>query len=137
MQQLKLCFIFSILSLVDVCQVYKVLEDVDRNINHVTQSAKCDKNLNPGWCRFLNVPGIRMPTSCPDRNRCGAVWPGWLYGVHPTVDEGIVTRDICIHKSDCCSENIFNIEVKNCGSFYVYYLKNGLACPWRYCYTSN
>ena len=133
-------YIFYLLSLVDVCQVYTVLEEVDRDINHVTQSpsaVKCDRNLIPGWYRFLNVPGIRMPTSCPPKFRCGTVWPGWLNGAHPTVNEGIVTRDICLHKSDCCSETIFYMKVKNCGSFYVYHLAGGPTCSWRYCYTSN
>ena len=130
-------YIFYLLPLVDVCQLYTVLEDVDRDITHVSQSAKCDNNLTPGWYRFLNVPGIRIPTSCPPKFRCGTVKPGWLDGAHPTVDEGIVTRNICIHKSDRCSKTIFNIKVKNCGSFYVYHLLGRHACFWRYCYTSN
>ena len=130
-------YIFYLLSLVDVCQVYTVLEDVDRDINNVIQSIECDKNLKQGWYRFLNVPGIRMPTTCPPKLRCGTYYTGWLNGAHPTVNEGIVTRDICIHKSDCCSEMIFNIKVKNCGSFCVYHLTGGPTCPWRYCYTSS
>ena len=130
-------YIFYLLPLVDVCQLYTVLEDVDRDITHVTQSAKCDRNLITGWYRFLNVPGIRMPTSCPAKIRCVTAWPGWLDGAHPTVDEGIVERNICIHQSDCCSEKIYGIKVKNCGSFYVYHLVGGPACSWRYCYPSN
>ena len=129
-------YIFYLLSLVDECQHYKVLEEVDRDVNHETQSAKCDNNLTPGWYRFLNVSGIRMPTSCPSKNRCGTVWPGWLDGAHPTVNEGIVTREVCVHRRRCCDSKIF-IKVKNCGSFYVYYLISRYGCPWRYCYTSN
>ena len=79
-----------------------------------------------------------MPTKCPSKGRCGTYYTGWLNGDHPTVNEGIVTRDICIHKGKCCSEKIFDIKVKNCGSFYVYQLTGAAAgCPWRYCYTSN
>ena len=130
-------YIFYLLPLVDVCQVYTVLEEVDRDINNVIQSSECDRNLIPGWYRFLNVSGIRMPTTCPLKLRCGTAWPGWLDGAHPTVNEGIVTREVCLHKSDCCSGKIYNIKVKNCGSFYVYQLTGVSGCPWRYCYTSN
>ena len=132
-------YIFYLLPLVDVCQLYTILEDVDRNINNAVRSSKCDLDLIHGWYRFLNVPGIRMPTTCPASiYRCGTVWPSWLNGAHPTVHEGIVTREVCLSKNDCsCNERIFGIKVKNCGSFYVYYLRSRSGCPWRYCYTSN
>ena len=134
---IKLLF-YYLLRLVDVCQLYTVLEDVDRDITHVTQSPKCDQRLIQGWYRFLNDPGIRMPTSCPRKYRCGTKFPGWLNGDHPTVDEGVVTREVCLHRNDCsCKEIIYGIKVKNCGSFYVYNLFGGPSCSWRYCYTSN
>ena len=131
-------YIFYLLSLVDVCQVYTVLENVDRDITHVTQSAaQCDRHLKPGWYRFLNVSGIRIPTTCPPVRRCSTMFPGWLNDAHPTVGEGIVWGRICFHKaSDCCSNSIF-IKVRNCRSFYVYLLAPTWTCPYRYCYISN
>ena len=128
---------FYVLLLVDVCQIHTVLKEGDRDVSNRVKGSKCDKDLTPDWYRFLNVPGIRMSTSCPDKYRCGTVWPIWLESAHPTVDEGIVKRDICIHKNNCCDPKIYNIEVKNCSSFYVYKLQPAPACPCRYCYTFN
>ena len=128
--------VFYILLLVDVCQIHKVLEDKDRDVNYVAQSAECDRNLQPGWYRFLNVPGIRMPTECPPKGRCGTKFPGWLKSAHPTVDDGVVKGEICFHtNSGCCTPSTF-IKVKNCSSFYVYNLLK-TSCPNRYCYTSK
>ena len=129
-------YCFYPLSLVDVCQIHTVLKDVDRNVSNTVNTYKCDSNLQPGWYRFLNASGIRMPTTCPPKGRCGTAFPGWWSGAHPTVNEGVVTRKVCFHRRDCCNPERFG-KVKNCGSFYVYYLKKAPGCPYRYCYTSN
>ena len=129
--------VFYVLFLVDECQIHKVLEDEDRDVNYATKSDKCDNNLQPGWYRFLNVPGIRMPTEYPPKGRCGTAFPGWLKTVHPTVDDGIVGGNVCFHtNSGSCSRGIY-IKVKNCSSFYVYKLEKTTRCPSRYCYTFN
>ena len=57
------------------------------------------------------------------RYRCGTARPGWLNGTHPTVAEGVVTRQVCYSSnSNCCyPSNI--IKVKNCSSYSVYELQ--------------
>ena len=70
-----------------------------------------------------------MAISCPSWNRCDATFPGWLYGAHPTVAEGIVTRRVCFNRfGTCCKERV-DIQVKNCGSYYVYKLVPTHSCP--------
>ena len=102
--------------------------------NTAQSPLKCDKNdLNPGWYRFTAGAGDKMPTSCPPKNRCGTHAPGWLNGNHPTVAEGIVTRQVCYHWSSSCCNWKNNIRVKNCGAFYVYELKKPPTCWLRYC----
>ena len=132
-------FFFYPLSLVDVCQIYTVHDDVDRDVSHASGPYKCDSQLDYRWYRFLvtNISAIRMPTSCPPKFRCGTGSPGWLNGDHPTVEEGVVTRTICFHGNDCCNPRRDDIEVKNYGSFYVYHLKHVPYCSQRYCYTSS
>ena len=123
----------------DLCQFYTVLEDYDRDVKNQTLSGyvKCDYNLNSGWYRFLNISGITMPTTCPPRYTCGTLYPGWLKGDHPTVDEGEVKRIVCFSKGlGRCCEKAFSITVKNCSSFYVYLLR-ATRCPYRYCFTYN
>ena len=121
----------------DVCQFYTVLEDYDRDVKNQTGYIKCDDNLKSGWYRFLNISGITMPTTCPPLGTCGTLYPGWLKGDHPTVDEGEVRRSVCFSKRlDCCYRKAYSIWVKNCSSFYVYRLVRTL-CPYRYCFTYN
>ena len=123
----------------DVCQFHSVLEDYDRDINYQTppRNEKCDNNLNYGWYRFLNISGITMPTTCPPRDTCGTTFPGWLNGDHPTVEDGEVSRTVCFTRSlrRCCSSS-HNIRVRNCTSFYVYFLVP-TRCNYRFCFTYN
>ena len=66
--------------------------------------------------------------------KCNTNAPGWLKGEHPSVADGQVTRKACFHWSNCCSLST-NIKVRNCGSYYVYYLKSTGSCWYRYCST--
>ena len=122
---------------VDPCQLHTVLHDEDRDIEDVGGN-ECDRQLNAGWYRFLNKTGIRMPTTCPPTDRCGTTWPGWLEGVHPTVEDGIVARTVYFRRRRNCKElAVHNIEVKNCSSFFVYHLRPTSRCNYRYCYSSK
>ena len=122
---------------VDPCQLHTVLHDEDRDIEDVGGN-ECDRQLNAGWYRFLNKTGIRMPTTCPPTDRCGTTWPGWLEGVHPTVEDGIVARTVYFRRRQNCKElAVHNIEVKNCSSFFVYHLRPTSRCNYRYCYSSK
>ena len=80
-----------------------------------------------------------MPTSCPPTGRCGTNAPGWMNGGHPTVADGQISRQVCFHwNSNCCLWST-NIKVRNCGSYYVYYLHsttNNGYCSLRYCGTN-
>ncbi len=90
--------------------------------------------LVEGQISFLFYAGTRMPTSCVPEYRCGTNAPGWLSGGHPTQAEGQVTRRVCFTwDSNCCHGNI-DIKVRNCGSYYVYYLSSYGGCT-GYCGT--
>ena len=80
--------------------------------------------------------GTRMPTSCPPTYRCNTDATGWLNGGHPTVADGQVGRQVCFHYSGNCCLWSTNIKVRNCGSYYVYYLSGTPTCALRYCGTS-
>ena len=61
-----------------------------------------------------------MPTECPDPDKCGTSFPGWLSSSHPTVTEGEVAGTVCFSRSsDMCCHQSKNIRVKNCSSFYA------------------
>ena len=112
---------------------YQNISDGQRKHDYVTTSAKCDNDLD-GWYRFQGAAGTKMVTTCPPLKRCGADFPIYMSGTHPTVAEGRVTILACIHKQRCCDGPV-SIEVKNCGSYYIYKLGNPKQCPARYCTT--
>ena len=74
-----------------------------------------------------------MADSCVNRRHCGAGMPGWLVGSHPSVADGTVRRQVCFqYVNDCCRRST-ETDVRNCGSFYVYYLTEPPVCNARYC----
>ena len=98
------------------------LNSYTRKITYSGSNGYCDSEIGPGWFRFEGSAGTRMTTSCPPKGRCGTWVPGWLNGGHPTVADGQVSRQVCFHWFSKCCRWSTNTEVRNCGSYYVYYL---------------
>lgn len=125
---LHLCFL-----LIAECQNYQSLIDRTRETSYAGVGVQCDGSLGPGWFRFQGAAGTKLPTSCVPRYRCGTHAPGWLNGAHPKVTDGKVTRRVCFHwSSNCCRWSV-NIQVRNCGSFYVYHPSGTPTCKLRFC----
>ncbi|KAK7485455.1 hypothetical protein BaRGS_00023265 [Batillaria attramentaria] len=65
--------------------------------------------------------------------------PVWIQGAHPSVQQGIVRRTACVHvpntrqAGQVCCEFSTQIDIKNCGSFWVYHLQPLPTCPMGYC----
>ena len=115
------------------CSSYKEISDADRSIDH-RGKVKCDNDIAEGWYRFVGAAGDRIPESAPEELHCGTQAPGWLNGEHPTVSEGNVQRQVCYHWSgnECRWKN--DIEITNCGDFFVYKLKTPPVCNClRFC----
>ena len=74
-----------------------------------------------------------MPTQCVKGNRCGAAFPGWLNGGHPTLADGEVLSKVCFTRSGNCCWKSINIKVKDCGSYFIYKLEKPSVCNLRYC----
>jgi hypothetical protein len=117
----------------------------DRNVNHNDGDGNietCDRtNSNIvddewwgyEWYRFTGAAGNRMPEDAPNQHSCGCEAPGWMLGDHPLVDEGVAPRTVCFHWSNDTCQWQADIEVINCGNFYVYHLPNATTCALRYC----
>ena len=125
----------SLFFYISECQNYGSLNSYTRKITYSSDSY-CDSGIGPGWFRFEGSAGTRMPTSCPPDYRCGTAATGWLNGGHPTVADGQVSRTVCFHYSQNCCYWSTNIKVRNCGSYYVYYLNGTPVCNLRYCGTN-
>lgn len=117
---------------------YTVIVEPRRSINsiwEVGQVALCDRALAWGWYRFKSFVGGQMPTSIVSPNRCGTVAPVWIQGKHPSEEVGTVTRKACVNFfniSKGCADS-FNIQVRNCTTFYVYFLRPTYSCAIAYC----
>ena len=133
----NLVFCFRLFKAPDPCNSYKLLNNINRRVGYTGQSPLgCDqpgRGFTEGWYRFTGAAGVRMPTKCPAKRRCGTHAPGWLEGGHPTVAQGIASRKVCYHWSSGCCQWSNYIRVRNCGAFYVYELKRTPACSLRYC----
>ncbi|CAH3023193.1 unnamed protein product, partial [Porites evermanni] len=121
------------------CQNYTTLDNANRKITYHGHKLHCDNTIGPGWFRFEGAAGKMMPTSCPPKFRCGTTSTGWLNGEHPTVEDGQVTRMVCFHWMSKCCKYLTYIKVRNCGSYYVYYLSGTPLprCYLRYCGTDH
>ncbi|XP_068706697.1 uromodulin-like [Montipora foliosa] len=119
------------------CRNYNTLSRFDRKVTYYNSyHVHCDKEIGQAWFRFQGAAGTRMPTLCPPTHRCNTHAPGWLSGGHPSVADGQVNKTVCFHwTSDCCLWST-TIKVRNCGSFYVYYLNSTPTCQLRYCGTN-
>lgn len=97
----------------------------------------CDANVTwDGWYRlFLNNQSAQMPDICVPENSCGTLAPLWLNGQHPTIEDGVVNRNVCgSWMNDCCYFKPDYIQVKACpGNYYVYEFKNPHNCSLGYC----
>ena len=126
------CCSFS--SFVSECQNHGSLNSGTRRTSY-GYGNYCDRGLGPGWFRFQGSAGTRMVTSCSPIYSCGTSCPSWLSGGHPSVADGQVTRTVYFNCGSCYSYST-SIKVKNCGSYYVYYLSGTPTCDLRYCGTN-
>uniref|UniRef100_A0A8C2CEC0 Uncharacterized protein n=1 Tax=Cyprinus carpio TaxID=7962 RepID=A0A8C2CEC0_CYPCA len=130
----------STANLSDPCYNYTVLDEPWRDINnthYMHQYHKCDTNVTwSGWYRlFINGLSAHIPETCITAYGCGTHVTLWIPDGHPTVEDGVVTRDVCGHWDNyCCYYGSFPIKVKACpGNYYVYELVRPTVCSSAYC----
>ena len=99
----------------------------------VGEKPLCDRSLQRGWYRFTSYTGGEIPEGKVPENRCGTHSPVWLNGRHPTNKGENVVREACIHFfGNGCWER-FDINITNCGDYFVYYLRPPFYCSVAYC----
>ena len=126
-------FFTGLFLVIPECTQYKFLNDSDRHRNYSIYGKKCDNDLTEAWYRFHGPAGSVMASSCVPTHSCNTNLPVWMEGSLPTVDEGVVLRRVCFHGyGKCCFRDV-QINVRNCGPFYIYRLKKLTFCNSRYC----
>ena len=96
-----------------------------------------DNIISPAWYRMMGHTGTQIPEECVPTEACGTQAPGWLNGKHPTVVEGLVTREVCYHWDGYCCNWYNDIRIRNCGAYYVYELQKPPTHTLRYCGNQN
>jgi hypothetical protein len=117
------------------CSTYTLDTDMTRETTYYDGVTQCDNAIGTVWT--LCTDGINhnrmLPTHMPTRYACDSHAPGYLVGEHPAVEDGEVTRKVCFHWSDNSCYFDTDIQVVNCGAYYVYELVNAPSCNLRYC----
>ena len=122
----------------DCCNNFNEINEPRRSTKSVWQQGQpplCDRGISKGWYRFTSFGGSKMPETVVNEYHCGTHDPIWLKGNHPTKAEGNVVRKACINSfglNDGCFES-FDINIVNCGDYFVYYLKPLTYCAVAYC----
>ena len=116
------------------CYNYFVLNTADRSVNYSATADKCDDTLDFNlWYRIAGAAGTQIPEKEVPFRRCGARYPRWMDGVHPSVEDGVVTRDVCFVLGENRCRWKLEIKVQDCGGFFVYKLAAPNYCDQRYC----
>ncbi|KAI7796894.1 hypothetical protein IRJ41_008840 [Triplophysa rosa] len=119
---------------VDPCDSYTSLDEPWRSTDHSYNNnhAMCDYNVEwNGWYRlFINGQSTQMSESCVSEGMCGTYNPLYLRDPHPQLEDGVVTRHVCMSSwNGCCGYESHPIRVKACpGDYYVYEFVKPLHC---------
>ena len=115
-----------------------ILNEETRNTGYSGHSSStCDNSLDDSiWYRMMPPAGTMIPEEVVSQYRCGSNMVGWMEGVHPKILGENVVKKVCFHWSSKYCQYSTNIDVTNCGEYYVYKLPNvPQYCNYRYCST--
>ncbi|XP_066029944.1 uncharacterized protein [Pocillopora verrucosa] len=117
------------------CTNHTVLNEASRSRFFTNYIDKTSDTSLTGWFTYNGSAGTRMATTCVPAEHCGTLVPGWLAGNHPSVDEGLVVRSVCLSMSQVCCMTSVSVLVRNCSGFFVYKLdvNAGLSFTFRVC----
>jgi len=89
-----------------------------------------------GWYRlYLNGESAQMSEWCVSYVKCGGDSGLYLNGSHPTLEDGVVTREVVgtslWYSSECGDHKSTSVQVKAClGDYYVYeFVKPNISIP--------
>ncbi|CAH3143665.1 unnamed protein product [Pocillopora meandrina] len=114
------------------CLNHKVLSEPDRHISY-GRGQKEDSSLIPGWYRFQSYLYEKMLNYSVGHHKCHSDLTGWLKGSHPSIENGIVDREVCFFGYNNCCYRRVHVRVRKCNGFYVYFLKPSPPGNFRYC----
>ena len=128
------------------CEEYEVLDDPTRKssyesnrkalkrdvYNRNSDRAKDWKGSN--WYRILAGAGSSLASSLVNEYHCGTHAAGFIkYGEHPSIIGSKNKATVCFNANgnECFGQ--LNIEIKNCGHYYLYNLPDAPGSHYGYC----
>ncbi|CAC5391221.1 unnamed protein product [Mytilus coruscus] len=139
-----------IFSLIDPCITHDTIQNQEKRsavyqLELSTDTVINDVLLADGWYRIISSNNDDMPTYPPNALKCGTWYPIWLNGnkfivitdTLPEVGDGIVSKEVCLRSFIEECSNSWNIEIKNCDSYYVYNLVSSNTEKSAYCFGSK
>lgn len=101
------------------------------------QMSQYDDWKGTGWYRMVEPAGTKMTEAPVSSHHCGTMFPGWLNGTHPKIIGETESSTVCFNTNfNSCAFSL-EIEIKNCGDFYLYHLVDTSTisnnCQFRYC----
>ena len=122
---------------------YTILDDSQRSSNYNNSngfaSPKCDTSAGgdwtggDSWYRFQEPAGTQLADSIVPKEHCGTHATGWLNGTHPAGLGETAIQQVCFNwAGNSCWQNT-DVEIKNCGGYYLYKLKAVPGCSLKYC----
>ncbi len=119
---------------------YQHLDESDRSVSSYGVTNICDTDLDFNiWYRVSGSAGNALASkNRPPHYSCGTTVPVYLKDDHPAFSDGEVTRTACSATvANPCNKEV-DIQVINCGAFYLYNLAQLRPCnpatdDWRYC----
>ncbi|KAL8616831.1 hypothetical protein ACOMHN_017868 [Nucella lapillus] len=114
---------------------HTVLNDARRSTKE-GKGEQCDKDLVPGWYRFLlNNANAVLPTACVPQRHCRTDASTWLNlrgQSLPSTGQEVPALGCSTLDSYCCSLPS-PVTVRNCGRYFVYKLKPNSFCFLAFC----
>ena len=129
----------------DLCNdiAYLVLDDPKRNINYGHDDHYfCDQSdygyespdwHGANWYRMISPAGFKIPEKYVETYHCDTHFTGWLNGSHPIVPDETVKRSVCFNSGSENCRYLTEIQIRNCGEYFLYYLTEAPFCSLRYC----
>ena len=127
------------------CEEYKWLTNPKRKTSYATPSGeyKCDQSgqssytssdwQGAGWYRISPSIGTKISTSPPKYKHCGTSANSWISGDStPGLGQTIYSKVCFVGSNTNCWRN-YNIKIRNCLMFILYYLPDTRGCHEGYC----
>jgi hypothetical protein len=137
-------------TLPEACINYEILDDArrhysqDKSGNYLCDNDAAGLPYKNNWkgrnyYRIMAPAGTKIKEGCvAGDNACGTYGQGYITsGTHPTMVNERSTLTVCFKNGAVCPPSTcyksIDIEVINCGSYYVYDLLSTDACAYAYC----